>query len=159
MRKRLLLIIGVVGMLGAANLEAQVRFGGQVGYANDADLGLGARVQVGLPSLNQIDFIGSFDLYFPSSVSGVDVNYWEINANLKYDFPINSPTFGPYLGTGLNLAHVSVSSQGFGASDTDLGLNIMGGTTFRAGSMTPFAELRVEVGGGEQVILAGGLLF
>lgn len=161
MYKRLLLMIGAVGMLGggATNLHAQVRFGGQLGYADDADLGLGARVQVGLPNLNRIQFIGSFDLYFPSSVSGVDVNYWEINGNLKYDFAISNPMFGPYVGTGLHLAHASASIQGSGVSDTMLGLNILGGMAFHTGPMTPFAELRVEVGGGEQVILTGGLLF
>jgi opacity protein-like surface antigen len=158
MLKRLLLIVGMVGMWGTADLQAQVRFGGQVGYANDADLGIGGRVQVGLP-VERLAFIGSFDWYFPSDVVGVSINYWEINANVKYGIPVNNALFGPYVGSGLNFAHASVSTQGFSASDSDLGLNLMAGTSFNTGRYHPFAELRFEIGGGEQVILAGGLMF
>jgi len=159
MLKRLLLIVGVVGMWNAADLEAQVRFGGQLGYADDADLGIGGRVQVGLP-VEQLAFIGSFDWYFPSDIAGVNINYWEINANVKYGIPVNNALFGPYVGSGLNFAHASVSAQGFpGVSDSNLGLNLMAGTSFNTGRYHPFAELRVEIGGGEQLILAGGLMF
>ncbi len=160
MLKRLFLLVVVVVMWGAAaDLQAQVRFGGQLGYADDADFGIGARVQVGLP-VERLAFIGSFDWYFPSDVVGVDINYWEINANVKYGIPINNALFGPYVGSGLNFAHASVSIPGFpGVSDSDLGLNLMAGTSFNTGRYHPFAELRLEVGGGEQVILAGGLMF
>lgn len=159
MVKRLLLIVGMVGMWGTADLQAQVRFGGQVGYANDADLGIGGRVQVGLP-MERLAFIGSFDWYFPSDAAGVSINYWEINANVKYGIPVNNALFGPYVGSGLNFAHASISAQGFpGASDSDLGLNLMAGTSFNTGRYHPFAELRLEIGGGEQLILAGGLMF
>ncbi len=159
MLKRLLLIVGIVGMWSAADLQAQVRFGGQVGFADEADLGIGGRVQVGLP-VKQLAFIGSFDWYFPSDNAGVSINYWEINANVKYGIPVSNALFGPYVGSGLNFAHASVSSQGLpGLSDSDLGLNLMAGTSFNTGRYNPFAELRVEVGGGEQVILAGGLMF
>lgn len=159
MLKRLLLIIGMVGMWNAADLQAQVRFGGQLGYADDADLGIGGRVQVGLP-VERLAFIGSFDWYFPSDIGGVNINYWEINANVKYGIPVNNALFGPYVGSGLNFAHASVSAQGLpGLSDSDLGLNLMAGTSFNTGRYNPFAELRFEIGGGEQVILAAGLMF
>ena len=159
MLKRLLLIVGIVGMLGTADLQAQVSFGGQVGYANDADLGIGGRVQVGLP-MERLAFIGSFDWYFPSDRAGVSINYWEINANVKYGIPVNNALFGPYVGSGLNFAHVSLSAEGFpGVSDSDLGLNLMAGTSFNTGRFQPFAELKYEISGGEQLILAGGLMF
>ncbi len=160
MLKRLLLIAVVVGMWGpAADLQAQVSFGGQVGYANDADLGIGGRVQVGLP-MKQLAFIGSFDWYFPSDAAGVSINYWEFNANVKYGIPVNNALFGPYVGSGLNFAHASISAQGVSlGSDSDLGLNLMAGSSFNTGRYHPFAELRLEIGGGEQLILAGGLMF
>lgn len=43
--------------------------------------------------------------------------------------------------------------------DTEIGLNLPVGDKFVLASLTPFAELRVEAGGGEQVVLTGGLLF
>jgi len=159
MLKRLLLIVGIVGMCGTADLQAQVRFGGQVSYADDFDLGIGGRVQVGLPR-EGLAFIGSFDWFFPSGTAGASFNYWEINANVKYGIPVNSDMFGPYVGAGLNFAHASFSAEGFeGVSDSNLGLNLMAGTSFNTGRFEPFAELKLEIGGGEQLILAGGLMF
>jgi len=160
MLKRLLLIVVAVGMWGAAaDLQAQVRFGGQVGYADDADIGIGARVQVGLP-VEQLAFVGSFDWFFPSDIPGASITYWELNANLRYGIPVNHALFGPYVGSGFNFAHASISVQGFpGLSDSDLGLNLLAGSSFNTGKHKPFAELRVELGGGEQVVLAAGLMF
>ena len=49
--------------------------------------------------------------------------------------------------------------DGRSASDTDLGLNLLGGTLFGRGKVNPFVELRVELAGGEQFVLTGGVLF
>ncbi len=46
-------------------------------------------------------------------------------------------------------------------SDTDLGLNLFGGTQFDAESVIPFVEIRILVEGAPdgQVVLTGGVLF
>lgn len=64
-------------------------------------------------------------------------------------------TFFPYLGGGLNIARVEAGTL----EDTELGVNIVGGSKFDAEGVTPFVEARVEIEGGEQFVLTGGFLF
>ncbi len=75
-------------------------------------------------------------------------------------FKVEASSLAPYAGGGLNIAHKSKEfDDGRSASDTDLGLNLLGGTQFGRGKVNPFVELRVELAGGEQFVLPGGVLF
>ena len=173
MRKLLAATSLVIIMLAApAALDAQVHLGGQLSVADDADFGLGARATFGLPTPTPLEIIATADYFFPDGAAGVDINYWEINANLVYLFKISGSIVAPYAGGGLNFAHASVSTDlsGLGVelpgelstserSDSDVGLNLLGGAKFNVGSITPFGELRFELNGGEQVVLSGGVLF
>jgi outer membrane protein with beta-barrel domain len=167
MKKTLLALTGVAAFaLLASQAQAQVRtapnireparFGFQVNYGNDSHFGVGVRVRHGLQSLfpaAPLSGIGSVDIYFPDhGVTWLDLNY-----NVVYNFrPASTPKLTPYAGGGLNFASVS----GNGLSDSKLGINIMGGTEFRSsGRLTPFAELRLEISGGDQLVLTGGLKF
>lgn len=143
--------------VGAAHGQ---RFGAQVNWADDADLGLGARVEfpVALASegtLAGVFLIGSFDYFFPDG----DFNYFEFNGNLAV--PV-SPTssVNPYVGAGLNMARWSsdIDTPGADASSTDLGLNALGGIRFGVGNFASYAEARLELGGGEQLVLTFGIL-
>ncbi len=156
MMKRVMALIAVLALAGglAADLRAQVRFGGQLNYGDNADFGIGARLEYTprrlIPNAPVVSS-ASFDWFFPST-SGVD--YWELNYNIAYQF--TTPSLKPYAGGGLNVAHVSVGSF----SDTKLGLNLMGGLKFAAmGRLAPFVEARVELSGGEQFVITGGVLF
>jgi hypothetical protein len=67
----------------------------------------------------------------------------------------------PYAGTGLNYAHASVSVPelaGMSVSNSEVGLNILGGAKFKLGQVTPFGEFRVELGGGEEFVITGGAM-
>jgi outer membrane immunogenic protein len=138
-----------------ATAQAQARFGAQLSYGDDSDLGIGVRVKADTPRLipgSPLSFIGSFDWFFP----GNSVDYFEINANLAYNFTVAGSPIRPYAGGGLNLARASVANN----SNTELGLNILGGVNFRAmGRLQPFAEIRLELSGGEQFVLTGGFYF
>ena len=162
-KKTFLTALAVMFLFGATQLSAQIRFGGQLNYGDDSDFGLGARLVLDDPALGEFRFIGSFDLYFPDSPSDVDVDYWELNGNIVYDFDIvNKPTLTPYVGGGLNVAHVSresTSPLGGSASDTELGVNLLGGLEFGMGRLRPFVEIKVELEGGEQFVITGGILF
>jgi hypothetical protein len=163
-KKTFLTALAVMFLFGATQLSAQIRFGGQLNIADDFDFGLGPRIVIADPALGEFRFIGTFDLYFPDSPSGSDVDYWEINGNVVYDFVIQSaPKLTPYVGAGLNIAHVSVSANtpigSLGGSDTDVGANILGGLEFNVGRVRPFVELRIELEGGEQFVVSGGILF
>jgi hypothetical protein len=150
---------GLVAQTAAAQTRATrtVQFGGEVNWATDTDFGVGARAvwtalgeTVGLKGL---EGIGSFDIFFP----GNSVNYWEINANVAYPFSIPSaPRISPYFGGGLNVGHSSVSGLG---GHTDVGANILGGTKFALGTLSAFAEGRLELHSGSQFVLTFGILF
>ena len=137
---------------------SQVHFGAQASWGSDTDFGVGARLTYGLGGLIQnvpLALHASFDWFFPGS----GLTYWEINANVVYNFDVRTmPTITPYLGAGLGLAHASVS--GFG-SDNNLGFNLVGGAQFKMASskITPFAELRLDAHSGSQMVLTGGILF
>jgi len=162
MKKFLFSLAGAAILLGAGSAaQAQqvnpVRFGAKASFAEDADFGVGARVEVGLPQLaSRVFAIGSFDWFFPD---GFD--YFEVNANLGYSVPVTSTSISPYVGGGLNIARFSVDYLGHSASNTEVGLNVLGGMKFKpaAARFTPFVEGRFELSGGEQFVISGGILF
>lgn len=157
--KKLMMALGVVCLvaLSAPQAQAQVSFGAQASFANDTDFGIGARANIGLP-FPGFKAIASFDYFFPD-IEALD--YFEINGNAVYSISVPTPGFAPYVGGGLNVARFSVDTDlpGIGVSDTRMGLNLLGGAEFGTGPIRPFAELRLELEGGEQFILAGGVNF
>ncbi len=169
MRKLLTAASLVIMILAPTWLHAQVHLGGQLSFADDFDLGIGARATFGLPTPAPLEIVGTIDYFFPDDVPGVDISYWEINANLVYLFRIPAPSVTPYAGGGLNFSRISanvdlsefggVEVPGIAASNSEMGLNLLGGARFNLGSLTPFAELRFELGGGEQFVISGGALF
>jgi opacity protein-like surface antigen len=163
----LVVVVSLAGFQDAA-LAAQrpVKFGVQACFADDVDLGLGGRVVFRPGKAKPVaDFEGvaSFDFFFP----GENLGYWELNFNALYVIPSVKGSVKPYAGGGLNVAHASVDDiQIFGttfpgASDTDIGFNVIGGMKFelQTAAMEPFAEVKFELGGGEQFVLTGGLRF
>lgn len=146
---------------------SQVQVGPYLAFHDDADLGIGAFVGVPLEDVYpNLSFVGDFGFYFPgdSGYDGVDVDYWEANADALLGFPLEGQSFTPWVLAGLNLAHGSVGIgrgpfEGNRGSDTDIGLNVGGGFTFTAGSLSPFAGAKFELGGGEGAVIFGGLSF
>jgi hypothetical protein len=140
-------------------------FGVELDWGSDTDFGIGGRGVFGLQSLfpkTPLDAIVSFDYYFPSGApAGTSIHFWEINGNVAYRFTVPARSaLRPYAGSGLNIAHASASAGGASASNTELGLNLLAGTTFKVkGTLTPFAEIRGVVGNANQVVLTGGVRF
>lgn len=137
----------------------QTRIGAQASYGlgtsetiRNADLGIGGRAEIPFTlSDTPLKAIGSVDLFFP----GDDITYWEINANLGYRFPVSRPReVRPYLGGGLVVANASN-----GSSESEIGLNLLGGVEIPTERVAPFVEARLELQGGEQLVLTGGVLF
>lgn len=94
--------------------------------------------------------------FFP----GGDATYLEANGNVAYR--IRGVTgVAAYVGGGLNIAHSSADIAGGGSrSDTELGLNVLGGARFGIGPrLKGFTELRIELSGGDQFVVAFGVLF
>lgn len=147
----------------AAAPQRAVSFGVQGSFGTETDFGIGGRVVFGLRSLfprTPLDAHVSFDYFFPDEPAGTDLTYWEINGNVGYRIPNVRGSWAPYVGGGLSIAHASVDIGLGSASDTDVGLNLLGGSTFGTRSkVQPFAEARVTLGGGEQFVITGGVRF
>lgn len=138
--------------------EAQVRFGGQLNFADDTDFGLGPRVAFDLEELGpRFQIIGTWDIYFPDE-EGLD--FWELNGNVVYRFELEeTDAVEPYGGGGLNIARIDREGPaGSDVDDTELGLNVLGGVEFPLTSVTPFVEVRVTAEGSEQIYVTGGVL-
>ncbi len=160
-RKCLALTIALaVPALVAPPLQAQqpTRFGAQISFANNANVGIGARMVSDfaflVPSARNISLIASFDYFFP----GNNVTYWELNGNAVYRFTIAGARIMPYAGGGLDVSHASLRFSS--VNGTQMGLNLVAGTWFDTNtSLRPYLELRAELAGAGQFVLTGGLLF
>ena len=148
--KKVLLLAGAV-MLLALPTQSYAQFGVQASWGSDSDFGLGARAALAVPSVHRgFEAILSADYFF---IDCDDCSYIEINANGALN--LASESLNPYVGAGLNIARGAVGDF----SNTEVGLNLLGGLKFPGASMTPFAEARLTVGGGEQFVITGGILF
>ncbi|MCG8470194.1 MAG: porin family protein [Gemmatimonadetes bacterium] len=154
-------------LLTASSAHAQgFRIGGQLSFGDDTDFGIGPRVGVGLPNvISGLWLVGSFDYFFPDEGfrgSGASVDYWELNANLIYPVTLPDVTnLQPYFGGGVNIAHASVTPPESSVTDTDtrFGLNVLAGLDFPLQGFTPFVEARLEIEGGDQFVVTGGITF
>lgn len=165
-------LFAAVLVLGSASqAHAQWGVAPYVGYNMDAEeVHLGAAVQLPLPAkIGNSRLIASpgFDFYpfMGESVQGVDfgASLYMLSFDVLYPFPTPS-SFAPYVGAGLALVHASVSFSDpsipgldFSASDTDVGLNLKGGSFFGKGPVRPFAEAVLHVGSGSAFLLRGGV--
>ncbi len=159
MRNPLLALVVLVFTVGSASeAQAQVKFGVQASIAEDTDFGIGGRVAGTVAPRRVVKIVGSFDIYFPDG----PVDYWELNGNILYMIPVQKSALAPYVGGGLNIAHISFDLpllDPFGDfSDTDAGLNLLGGIEFGQ-QVVGFVEAKVELEGGDQFVVTGGIYF
>lgn len=162
-KSRVGIVVLALCLVSAGNARAQ-RFGGQVSWGSDSELGVGARAEFDLTGtlskkepFSRAFVITQFDYYFIDCPSGANCSYWELNPSLA--IPLKATNINPYVGAGLNIAHASASAGGFSSSSTDTGINLLGGLKFGLGGMSAFSEARVSLGGSEQLALSFGLLF
>jgi opacity protein-like surface antigen len=148
-------------LICVAPAQAQLTYGAQVSIADEVDLGIVARVGMGLDKyLDKLQGTATFDFYFP----GDNQTFWTVNVNALYPIPLEGTgKLTPYAGAGLGLAHYAYDMGISGDYDeTKFNLNVIVGTTFEAkGSLTPFLELRLPLGGFEGIgfFLSGGVWF
>ncbi|MDH3271433.1 MAG: hypothetical protein OEN56_08890 [Gemmatimonadota bacterium] len=145
-------------VIAPAAVSAQVQIGPTLAFHDDFDFGIGATFGAQAPQLGEgIGFMADLIIFFPST-DGVD--YFEINGNVTYDFPLENSTVLPFALGGLNIARASVDAGTLGSvSNTEIGLNLGGGIVFDAGSFRPAVGGRFEVNGGEGFVLFATLPF
>lgn len=156
-------LAGVLAVATPSVANAQIGFVAQASYGLDYEaLGLGGGINFGIGSLTAKHGIraeATFDYFLVDD----PLTVWELNGNLMYDLKA-VPNL--YLGAGVNYVKSSVDDDGLGGacsivdcSNSDVGLNILGGYKLGAGKAAPFVQARFELGGGEQLILTGGFRF
>lgn len=135
-------------------VDVGVRLGTDIaGDIEDEFLGVDARI--GLPTLPVV-LNPAFDYYFRPE--GVDFYQFSANALLSVNMAA-LPTIAPYVGGGLGIARRSqdATSQRAGFSDTDIGINLIGGGAVSVGSLKPFAQLQLTLGNPDLVTVAIGV--
>lgn len=170
----------VVGCLLAAEpAHAQVRLGVQANFADEFDLGVGVRAQRHLAGLLEEDSpmsvltgVVSLDYYFPDC-DPLDCHYFELNGNVLYPVDLGEG-WAPYVGGGLHLGRLGVENTSANAaqaqletggalvardqSDTQIGLNAVGGAIFDLGGLDAFGEMKLGLGGWEHFVIRFGIL-
>jgi hypothetical protein len=156
------LFVTLAVLLLLTTSAAAIDFGAQLIYGDDTDIGIGGRVEIPTPDLREQTRISvDFNWYFPDDSPGVDLTFWEINANWLHTVGTareGAPAY--YLGGGLNFAYSSVDyDPGGDDSNKDLGVSFLGGIALPLGELTGIGELRITIAGSEQYTLGIGLLF
>lgn len=146
--------------LQQARAQTKIELGPRIGFDLAGDVEeffVGADSRFTFPSFPVI-LNGTFDYYFVDNF-----DFWQFSANALYEFGVDNQAFTPYAGAGLSVTRISVDIQGelfgFDASSTDVGFNIIGGASFGAGNLKPFAQAQITIGDVDLFALAGGLLF
>jgi hypothetical protein len=155
--------------------QAQIELGPRVGYEIDQlnAFALGGDVRVSTAAL-PVQLNGSVDYFFLDDASFSDnagnsveasQNLLKFAVNGLFQFGIDNQYFTPYAGPGLSITRYSVDSDGQGVdlrsgSETDVGLNAVGGAEFGVGGLRPFVQAEfVLLGDYEPVQFTAGLLF
>jgi len=161
---------------------ADVQFGPRVSISDDADFGVGADVRwTFLADDPRLAVSASFDYFFPEDGDGeledalagfeqffpedfdlpfdfrpdVEVEYWEANLNLTWDFTTDRVVI-PYAGVGANYARFKSSAFGFDTDESDVGANVLAGIRIRDRF---YVEAKTEAGGGEMFVVTAGVRF
>ena len=132
--------------------DAQVQLGPTLAFSDEVDFGIGATLSAQAPQLGEgIGFLGEFIFYFPDNV-----DFFEINGNVTYAFPLAESTVLPFALGGLNIGRIS---SDFGGGNTDVGVNLGGGISFDLGSFRPSVGGRFVLGDFDHFILFATLPF
>jgi hypothetical protein len=158
---RLFAAVAAALAIGSADARAQA-IGIQGIWGEDTDFGIGARLEFSLANtftttgpFSRTFLITEFNYFFPDCDPG-DCSFFEFNGNIAV--PITATTIDPYAGIGLNIARASVEFDNVDASDTEVGLNLLGGLRFNLGTIGAYTEGRFVISGSEQFSLTFGLL-
>ena len=158
---RKLLVTASAVLLAAAMAQpaqAQVQFGAEAAFGDATDFGVGVRAQTpigGMFGEGMENLRGAADaIFYFWNCDPFNCSYFEVNANGHYPIEIEDVDFEPYVGGGLNVAFTEFGT----ASDTDIGINLVGGADFELNGFDTFAEIRRNIGGGGQFSLVVGIL-
>lgn len=138
--------------LSALPARAQVGAGLKVGYGFDIEeILLGGELHVVTP-VEDVTFVPNLEIYLRD-----DPSILSFNGDFHYAPRVGAQSsIRPYVGLGLAITRVSRNNR----SNTDAGINLIGGINFRtSGRTTPFIHLKLVEGDYDDLVLAGGVRF
>lgn len=143
--------------------QDETRLGAFLAYGTEIEnIGIGANAQ--FPIAEKLTISPSFIYYLPKEEFGIDVEWFEFNANANY-YLVEDESLDVYAIGGLNYSSVKVSFDEplFGdgsSSDGRFGLNLGAGINLNVGSsIIPFAEIKYVIIDGAQLVAAAGIKF
>ncbi len=160
MRTHILAAVAAVAALGvsAPVLRAQgTHLGGQLSFAQDVNAGLGLRLEQGLmpPRSPDLRLIAAFDYYFPDE----PFRYWELNGDVAWNVRAAGTRLGFFLGGGATVARSAVRGIP-GSGDTEVNGNLLFGMRFfTASRVSPYLQLKPELGGANRLVVSTGVMF
>lgn len=171
MRKSLLLalLFAFALPMTANRAEAQFTLIPYVGY-NIEDgfgflVGIGAEFVAPFEMSNldlsiapSIEYVFTEDFDGGGFVDDVSTSYIQINGDVIAKFAPNG-SIAPFAGAGLAYGIFSAEANGFDASSSDIGLNLLGGVSFPGalGIGEPFVNGRLTLIDGSAISLIGGI--
>ncbi len=161
----LFLSLGLLMGADRAQAQAQIQVGPRIGYelSDFEALFVGADVRISTPAL-PVQINPTLDYYFleDTEIFGTEISQslLQLTVNALYQFGINNEVFTPYAGGGLSYLRISAEANGESSSDSDVGLNLVGGAEFGVGQLKAFAQAEFVVGGDANPLkITGGVLF
>ena len=160
--------IAAILLLAVPSAHAQGTIGAGVHGLYDLDLesfGIGAQARAGA-NLGGFSLVinPSLEYFFTDDEENVSTSAFGANVDLLYQIGDQYvTTFQPYFGAGLGIRRYSVEVDSplgdLDGSETDLGLNLIGGATFGGGPIQPFARATIAIMDGTPIVLKAGILF
>ena len=124
----------------------------RAGYYFDASgFALGGGLLTGLGSSGSWWFNPNLEVAFADNV-----NVFTINGDVHYDLPLGESSMSWWVGGGPALL---IASPDGGDSDTNFGLNVLGGVGAARGGVRPFAQIKAIVSDNSETALMGGIRF
>lgn len=172
--KRIPIFVSVLLMAGlvtapVAQAQTQVKLGPRLGvpFGDVADGGgnlfFGGDVRFYTEALPVVPNV-STDFYLVDSVEGVDRSIFAVDVNALFEFGVDNAAFTPYSGAGVGITRFSAESTSeqisTASSNSEIGVNLVGGARFLLDPLEPFVQLNATIGSDlTRLGLTGGLLF
>ena len=146
-------LVVVLAVLWVIPARAQTALGvvGQYGLDFE-EFQLGAEFHIPFRPNSGFSFVPNIEFYLRD-----DPTVLSINADVHYAFGSGvARSFVPYVGIGLAITRISNN----GNSNSDAGLNLIGGANFRTrGRAVPFFQIEFRAGDFEDLSIGGGVRF
>jgi hypothetical protein len=142
-------LLSAVVLLGLAAPGAAGDFGIRAGYYTEIE-----------DPFVGIEYLGRVQdrFFFNPNLEWVfvdDATYLTVNGDFHYDLLSSSRTYA-WLGAGLGL--IAYEPDG-GDTETDLGVNLLGGVGTRAGGVVPYVQAKIVISDDTEFVIGVGLRF